>query len=132
MCNAYEIGRRVGKNPLKNSLLPAASIDLPAEPRLIRRTDPAPVITVDGELATMRWGFERPTLGTINNSRPHRAQSPSNIAEAALRPSRRIMKSPQLQRSWAPWERRFFMSSGVPEGQPQALPWSRQAAATRS
>jgi putative SOS response-associated peptidase YedK len=76
MCNAYEIGRGVGRNPLKNSLLPAASLGLPSEPRLIRRTDPAPVITADGELATMRWGFERPTLGTINNSRADKLQGP--------------------------------------------------------
>jgi hypothetical protein len=45
MCNAYEIGRRVSKNPLKHSLLVADSLDLPSEPRLIRRTDPAPVVT---------------------------------------------------------------------------------------
>jgi putative SOS response-associated peptidase YedK len=76
MCNAYEIGRRVGKNPMKNSLLPGASLDLPSEPRLVRRTDPAPVITADGELATMRWGFERPTLGTINNSRADKLHGP--------------------------------------------------------
>jgi putative SOS response-associated peptidase YedK len=76
MCNAYEIGRRVSKNPLKNSLLLAASLDLPTEPRLIRRTDSAPVVTADGKPVTMRWGFERPTLGTINNSREDKLQGP--------------------------------------------------------
>jgi len=76
MCNAYEIGRRVSKNPLKNSLLLAASLDLPSDPRLIRRTDSAPVITAEEKLVTMRWGFERPTLGTINNSREDKLQGP--------------------------------------------------------
>ena len=57
MCNAYEIERRVSKNPLKNSHLLAASLDLPSEPRLIRRTDTAPVITAGGELVIMRWAF---------------------------------------------------------------------------
>ncbi len=76
MCNAYEIGRRVSKNPLKNSLLLAASLDLPSEPRLIRRTDTAPVITSGEELVDMRWGFERPSLGTINNSREDKLSGP--------------------------------------------------------
>jgi len=74
MCNAYEIGRRVSENPLKNSLLLGASLDLPSEPRLIRRTDHAPVITAEEKLVNMRWGFERPTLGTINNSREDKLQ----------------------------------------------------------
>lgn len=76
MCNAFEIGRRTDRNPLKDSLLPAASLNLPAEPRLIRRTDAAPVVTADGELATMRWGFERPTLGTISNARADKLEGP--------------------------------------------------------
>jgi len=74
MCHAYEIGRRAGRNSLKHSFLLADSLDLPAEPRLIRRTDPAPVITADEKLVDMRWGFERPTLGTINNSREDKLQ----------------------------------------------------------
>ncbi len=56
----------------------------------------------------------------------------SNIADAESRPSRRMMKSPQLQSSCAPWRRRLSMSSGVPAGQPQATPLALQAAATRS
>lgn len=76
MCNAYEIGRRVSKNPLKNSLLLAASLGLPSEPRLIRRTDTGPVITAGEELVEMRWGFERPSLGTINNSREEKLSGP--------------------------------------------------------
>ena len=76
MCNAYEIGRRVSKNPLKNSLLLGASLCLPSDPRLIRRTDHAPVITAEERLVNMRWGFERPILGTINNSREDKLSGP--------------------------------------------------------
>lgn len=62
MCNAYTIGSKRVKLEL--------GIELePIEPRLVRRTDPAPVVTDALELVTMRWGFERDGLGTINNTR---------------------------------------------------------------
>ena len=76
MCNAYELGKRGGSFP---SRVKAASVRelLSVDAfRLIRRTDPAPVITSDGELATMRWGFRRPKLGPVNNSRADKLDSP--------------------------------------------------------
>ena len=44
--------------------------------RLVRRTDRAPVLRGDGMMATMRWGWERDKLGTINNSREDKLRGP--------------------------------------------------------
>lgn len=76
MCNAYELGKRSGSFPSKikaATIRELLSIDAF---RLIRRTDKAPVITSEGDLVTMRWGFERKGLGPINNSRSDKLDSP--------------------------------------------------------
>ncbi|MFT6864595.1 MAG: putative SOS response-associated peptidase YedK [Akkermansiaceae bacterium] len=60
MCNAFNTARK-----------PEAlrSAHFPGDTRLIRRTDPAPVILPSGEIKTMRWGFQRKSLGPVNNTR---------------------------------------------------------------
>lgn len=76
MCNAYELGKRGGSFPSRvkaSTVRELLSIDAF---RLIRRTDPAPVITPDGNLVVMRWGFRRPNLGPVNNSRADKLDSP--------------------------------------------------------
>jgi putative SOS response-associated peptidase YedK len=47
-----------------------------SEDRLVRRTDRAPVYVGASDLVTMRWGFERPGLGTVNNSREDKLDGP--------------------------------------------------------
>jgi putative SOS response-associated peptidase YedK len=76
MCNAYEIGRPVKRLPKGSLLEITAPLAAGSKDRLIRRTDPAPVITAALDLVTMRWGFERPQLGTINNSREDKLSGP--------------------------------------------------------
>lgn len=79
MCTAYELGKRGGSFP---EAVNAAVIDELleiAETRIIRPTLPAPVMTADGALRTMSWGFRRsfapkakgraPVWRTIVNSR---------------------------------------------------------------
>ncbi|MFC7339155.1 SOS response-associated peptidase [Haloferula chungangensis] len=76
MCNAYELGKRGGSFSSKikaTSIRELLSID---SFRLIRRTDKAPVITADGELVMMRWGFERKGLSPVNNSRADKLDFP--------------------------------------------------------
>lgn len=76
MCNAYELGKRGGsfsskiKGTAIRELLTINSF------RLIRRTDKAPVITSEGNLVSMRWGFDRKVLSPINNSRSDKLDSP--------------------------------------------------------
>ena len=75
MCNAFNTARK--PEEIKGSMIPAKT-------RLIRRTDPAPVILPSGEITTMRWGFERKGLGTVNNTRSDNLESPmwrESIAE---------------------------------------------------
>lgn len=76
MCNAYELGKRGGSFPSRLKAEAARELLTIDSFRLIRRTDPAPVILGDGSLAEMRWGFERTGLGTINNSRCENLGSP--------------------------------------------------------
>lgn len=59
MCTAYELGKQRGSTP--GYLDPEAVVEFLAlkETRLIRPTDPAPVIMPDGSLRTMLWGFRR-------------------------------------------------------------------------
>ncbi len=73
MCNAYRLGRDTRDTPplLPEGLLRDLSVD-----RLIRRTDHAPVYNGGTDLVTMRWGFERPGLGTVNNSREDKLDGP--------------------------------------------------------
>jgi len=76
MCNAYELGKRGGSFPEDISAQAARELLGIASTRLIRRTDPAPVITAEGDLRTMRWGFSRPGIGTINNARSDKLTGP--------------------------------------------------------
>lgn len=76
VCNAYELGKRGGS--FSSHRVAQAITELPGEPEpaLIRRTDPAPVYTGAEQLVAMRWGFERPGIGTINNSRADKLDGP--------------------------------------------------------
>lgn len=67
MCNAFNSARKP-----ENVRLPECL----GEVKLIRRTDQAPVILPDGELTTMRWGFQRKGLGVVNNTRSDNLESP--------------------------------------------------------
>lgn len=67
MCNAYN----TAKDPKKISV---SAFDGLAT-RLIRRTDQAPVVLSGGEVASMRWGFERRGLGVVNNTRSDNLES---------------------------------------------------------
>lgn len=81
MCNAYEIG------PIKGKVRATAdgggpTLDDPALAeatrglRLVRRTDRAPVYVADVGMVPMRWGYERPGLGVVNNTRCENLASP--------------------------------------------------------
>lgn len=59
MCNAFNTAKKPDK-----VRLPA-----PEDSVLIRRTDQASVVIPSGEIATMRWGFQRKGLGVVNNTR---------------------------------------------------------------
>lgn len=76
MCNAYNVGRKVKVLQVGDLLRAVPGVAGESETRLIRRTDAAPVVTADLELLTMRWGFQRPTLGTVNNSRDDKLAGP--------------------------------------------------------
>lgn len=76
MCNAYDIGRPVKRLPEGSLQVITGPLVSGSGPRLIRRTDAATVITATFELVTMRWGFERPRLGTINNAREDKLGGP--------------------------------------------------------
>ncbi|HQZ29600.1 MAG TPA: hypothetical protein PK648_15755, partial [Verrucomicrobiales bacterium] len=76
MCNAYEIGCSVKRLPEGDLGRIIAPLFDSTTVRLIRRTDPAPVITAGFDLVTMRWGFERARLGTINNAREDKLGGP--------------------------------------------------------
>lgn len=76
MCNAYEIGHPVKRLPEGDLGRIIAPLLDGSTVRLIRRTDPAPVITAGFDLVTMRWGFERARLGTINNAREDKLGGP--------------------------------------------------------
>ena len=77
MCNAYELGkRRGGSVPQHLGGAIVEKLSGIVSTRLIRRTDPAPVVTVEGGLRTMRWGFARPGLGDINNARSDKLTGP--------------------------------------------------------
>lgn len=67
MCNAFNTARKPTEIRTESP---------PVETRLIRRTDPAPVILFSGEIVTMRWGFQRRGLGPVNNTRSDNLDSP--------------------------------------------------------
>ena len=76
MCNAYDIGRPVKRLPEGILQVITGPLVSGSGHRLIRRTDAAPVITASFELVSMRWGFERARLGTINNAREDKLSGP--------------------------------------------------------
>ncbi len=76
MCNAYDIGRQVKRLPEDSLQVITGPLVSGSAPRLIRRTDAAPIITAAFEQVSMRWGFERPRLGTINNAREDKLSGP--------------------------------------------------------
>jgi putative SOS response-associated peptidase YedK len=76
MCSTYETGQFTGNVPLAldgDGIGPVASV---SDLRLIRRTDLAPVYLKDEGMVSMRWGYERPKLGVINNTRSENLHSP--------------------------------------------------------
>lgn len=76
MCNAYNVGRNVKVLQVGELLRAVAAEEGGRETSLIRRTDTAPVVLGDLDVVTMRWGFQRPKLGTINNSRDDKLAGP--------------------------------------------------------
>jgi len=76
MCNAYNVGRNVKVLQVGEILRAVPGEKGETETSLIRRTDPGPVVTGELEVKTMRWGFERPRLGTIHNSREDKLAGP--------------------------------------------------------
>ena len=87
MCTAYELGKRGGSfSDALNSAAVQHLLGIDAT-EIIRPTLPAPVVTADGELRTMHWGFRRifapktmgkkPTWRTIVNSREDKLRSPA-------------------------------------------------------
>lgn len=70
MCNAYDIGGKTGSFPSFMKARAVRELEALLNRQLIRRTDQAPVLNAEGELVSMSWGFRRPKLGVINNSRP--------------------------------------------------------------
>lgn len=76
MCSVYELGTQRDKLPAFITADGAKVLDMVDEPRLIRRTDSAPVVFMDGNVEMMRWGFVRPRLGVICNSREDKLSRP--------------------------------------------------------
>ncbi|BDS05240.1 hypothetical protein NT6N_02800 [Oceaniferula spumae] len=74
MCSVYEFGR--GKKKPPQALTASGFDSLADDVRLIRRTDKAPVYLSDGSVHMMRWGYERPGLGVVNNTRSDNFESP--------------------------------------------------------
>jgi putative SOS response-associated peptidase YedK len=69
MCSVYEIGKLKGNVPLKLDANDPAIKEALRNIRLIRRTDSAPVCVAGEGMVPMRWGYERPGLGVVNNAR---------------------------------------------------------------
>jgi len=76
MCNAYEVGKGRWRSAQHHNTLKLRELEDSGPTQLIRRTDPAPVLTDDGKFHTMRWGFSRPGLGTVNNTRDDKLDRP--------------------------------------------------------
>lgn len=74
MCSVYEFGR--GKKKPPQALKAEGFEKLDENIRLIRRTDKAPVYLSNGTIRMMRWGYERPGLGVVNNTRSENFDSP--------------------------------------------------------
>ena len=73
MCSTFEIKKVSGVdlNSVAQSLETTDS-----QLQIIRRTDIAPVFLADTGMVTMRWGFERPKFGVVNNTRSENLDSP--------------------------------------------------------
>lgn len=67
MCNAFNTAKKPGQ-------LHEATKEV--ERKLIRRTDQAPVKLASGEVVSMSWGFQRKSLGVVNNTRSDNLDSP--------------------------------------------------------
>lgn len=76
MCNAYEVGGQAGSSPGFLRADSVRSLAANGKKRLIRRTDLAPVVTAQGLVQEMSWGFRREGLGVINNSRADKLTGP--------------------------------------------------------
>lgn len=70
MCTAYELGKQRGSTPGYLNPKAVAELLLIKEIRLIRPTNPAPVIKADGTLATMSWGFRRAFAAKVKGKLP--------------------------------------------------------------
>jgi putative SOS response-associated peptidase YedK len=70
MCTAYELGKRGGSFP--EAVNPAVMEELLgiSETRLVRPTLQAPVVTADGVLRTMSWGFRRSFASKVKGRPP--------------------------------------------------------------
>ncbi|WP_411845593.1 SOS response-associated peptidase family protein [Roseibacillus persicicus] len=76
MCNAYDIGGQTGSFPSALRAQAVRELEEMKSVLLIRRTDSAPVLLSDGQLTRMSWGFRRPGLGVVNNSRSDKLEGP--------------------------------------------------------
>lgn len=76
MCSAYETGQFTGHVPITLDGVDLESFRVADPMRLIRRTDHASVYLKNEGIATMRWGYERPKLGVVNNTRSENLDSP--------------------------------------------------------
>lgn len=87
MCTAYEIGKRQGSFPVVVKAAALHHLLGLSGTQIIRPTIPAPVLTADGILRSMKWGFRRafapkvkgnpPVWRTIVNSREDKLAGPT-------------------------------------------------------
>lgn len=77
MCSVYDLVKRK-KADQEIDLLSEVMEVLQAmdERRLVRRTDSAPVVLVDGRVEEMRWGYMRQGQGPVNNARSEKLDAP--------------------------------------------------------
>ena len=75
MCSAYDTGQFTGDVLASLDSEGLGSVKGQSPFTLIRRTDQAPVYLKGEGMATMRWGYERPKLGVVNNTRSENLDS---------------------------------------------------------
>lgn len=73
MCNAYRIQPKRSEAAALAGKVSEAARDLVRS--LVRKSDPGLVILGGGEIATMRWGFQRSFNPSINNTRADKLDS---------------------------------------------------------
>ena len=66
MCNTYRIRPKRSAEGLAQRVNEAV-VRLKSD--LVRKSDPAPVVSADGRVELMRWGFHREFNASINNAR---------------------------------------------------------------